>query len=263
MNEQDLQETLTTLHQHNQLESTFDKALEARLWAAHPQNARKNPFRVYRRLIAAGIAVTLLAFMFTAIPTFRVFAEEVLNFFKPAETNVVGMYDTEPPMYLYDYRPMLSLERADEVAAFPFLVLLDTPTTGLVHLFADQEAILLAYQTGPAAVDQIPPMIAIRQLHTPTERLRPMIVPGMNSTYEEVTIRGTQAVYAKAGWSLQMPYYSDGRVGTRYQSLGHQAHRLAWWEGDVAVVLTVSETLTDDMADVIAIAESLLLYTTP
>lgn len=255
MNEHNLLDQLTSLHEHNQPDADFVNRLEAEIRATHPQ-PQQNGWRAYRKLAAlfvAGVLVTALI----GLPPLRTLAEDILNFFRPRQSDVVAMYDTEPPMAPYDYRPMASLEDAEARVEFDFLVLPQESGFTLDQIYADHDAILLIYRTDQPELDDIPPIIALRQLNTPANLLPPMIVPSSNSSSEVTTVRGQAASYAVAHWSLQTPLHADGRRGTRYTWLGDAAHRLAWREGPVAYYLTAAENTVENRAALVSLAETL------
>lgn len=268
--------------------------------SGHRKEKRKRKPASPMRWLAATLSLVITVGLFLTIPPLRntalsvmdVFYPPELNFFQATNEEFISTYNTEPPTLGHRYRPMETLKLADEEVVFDFLVLPEQESLEVIHISADHNALLMIYYKKtekeesiygdeytlpnenqkhclasgiPQPIcyyaDEYLSVVSLYQLELPNGLLAPMTTFATDFKQEIVRVNGSSGAYVQSGvWSLYLPLYEGSwQRGSSYYPIGN-AHRLAWQDGDIVYVLTMSEFLADDVSDIIAVAEQLKPY---
>jgi len=223
------------------------------------------------RWLAAILALVLIGGLFLTVPPLRNTAVSVMDsfyppeikFFYPTYDETFGAEKTEPFRGIRFYKTE-TLEQASAIYRQDILVLPEQEGVAISQVSANPEGLILTYHIGSSHElgSGYPSVISLYQLYLPDGLPIPMAAPAQDFNQKIVRVNGVPAAYLQSGiWNLYMPsFWSTGlQNSSSYISIGN-AHRLAWQDGDIVYVLTMTEYLADSVDDVVAVAESLVPY---
>lgn len=247
------------------------------------EKRKRRPVSPMRWLVAMLSIVIVLGFIWSVPPVrYAVsdfFYPPELEFFQvdeayadvstyPDDMTLFDFRETEPYIWSYPFYGVETVADAYDLYEDDFLALPEQGGIALSHVSAAFNAVYLVYDVEyENKPTNIRSSISLYQLVKPSGFNTPMTAIGM-SHEENVRVRGSRGTYARAIWNLRTsspeaklePFHGIIPPPNTYYRMGRNAHRLAWQDGDIVYILTMSEFLADDVSDIVAIAEQLVPY---